>query len=277
MTDEEFVFYKDVSDKKRIARGANNRKGSKGTKKCTMPSDYLTKKEKLAMNGEVKTLELNKFYTYEEFKHMTKNMQIEWLAHMCEKYKIGANIIAADIFGINYSTMMNYFHVHDIARSDYNPNKYTSKGRLYLIEDLKKARSDGIAEEVAKVYGLPEKIFETELRDTEEPETLDELASDENVATAQGPIAKIIDTGLEARAKRLSREIEAEAEEKPENSDYPDILAPVDRKPKPPATMEYAEFAMDGFDTELFDLLKRRFKGKNVRVSLVCEVIGGDE
>ncbi len=41
--------------------------------------------------------------------------------------------------------------------------------------------------------------------------------------------------------------------------------------------MEYAEFAMDGFDTELFDLLRRRFEGKNVRVSLVCEVIGGED
>ena len=43
----------DVLQKKRIARGAYHRKNGSKSKRCTLPSDYLTAAEKRKLNGEV--------------------------------------------------------------------------------------------------------------------------------------------------------------------------------------------------------------------------------
>ena len=63
MNDEKYAFIEDVTERKSIARGAFHKKGGAKSNKCTLPSDYLTRKEREKMNGEVKTWNLNKFYT----------------------------------------------------------------------------------------------------------------------------------------------------------------------------------------------------------------------
>lgn len=49
---EDFDY--DVLQKKRTARGAQHRKGSK-SKRCILPHELMTKKELRAMNGPMKT------------------------------------------------------------------------------------------------------------------------------------------------------------------------------------------------------------------------------
>ena len=50
MKDAEYVFRKDIQDKKSIGRGAFHKKTGSKSKKCTLPSDYLSGKEKKALN-----------------------------------------------------------------------------------------------------------------------------------------------------------------------------------------------------------------------------------
>lgn len=60
MTDERFTFIEDCKDKKRTARGAHNKRTHCGKGGAVMfPSDYLTTKEKKAMNGECKAYRMN--------------------------------------------------------------------------------------------------------------------------------------------------------------------------------------------------------------------------
>ncbi len=54
MTDAEYLFRRDSADKKVTARSANKRVSGAKSKKCTLPSDYLTAAQKKRLNGEVK-------------------------------------------------------------------------------------------------------------------------------------------------------------------------------------------------------------------------------
>ena len=66
MTDERYTFVQDVKEKKRTARGYHNKVRRGGAMK--LPSDYLTKKERDAMNGECVTISLDRPMKWANFK-----------------------------------------------------------------------------------------------------------------------------------------------------------------------------------------------------------------
>lgn len=98
MTNAEYVYRQDVKEKSITKRSASktNRTG-KGP--VRFPSDYLTKKERNAMNEEVNSVELNKVYTYDEFKGLSDSMQIRLINHLINKYGVGINTIDIWYFG----------------------------------------------------------------------------------------------------------------------------------------------------------------------------------
>lgn len=53
-------FEKEVREKKSIASGARHRVNGSKSKRCTLPSDYLTPAQRKKLNGEVYTVNLNK-------------------------------------------------------------------------------------------------------------------------------------------------------------------------------------------------------------------------
>lgn len=108
LSDEEYVFRKDIVEKKRTATGAYHKKSGAKSKKCNFPSDYLTKKEKLKMNSEVKSWNLNEFYTWDDFKQMPKDIQIEYLQGLTNKYKVGQSAIETSLFRIAKGTLGHY-------------------------------------------------------------------------------------------------------------------------------------------------------------------------
>ena len=50
MTDAEYVFQQDVKERKKMKTGAMHRKCGSKSKKCTLPSDYLTPSQKKKLN-----------------------------------------------------------------------------------------------------------------------------------------------------------------------------------------------------------------------------------
>ena len=75
-------FDYNVKEKKRIAAGARARKCGSKSKRCTLPSDYLTPKQKKGLNGEVKTYNLSAPMTYGEFRDMPEDLQREYLTKL---------------------------------------------------------------------------------------------------------------------------------------------------------------------------------------------------
>ena len=84
----------DVMTKKRIARGAAARKCGSKSRRCTLPSDYLTDAQKKARNGKMSTYNLSKPMTYEQFKLMPRDLQREYLLKLRNDMHASARAIA---------------------------------------------------------------------------------------------------------------------------------------------------------------------------------------
>ncbi len=69
----------DIMEKKRIAQGARARKCGSKSRKCTLPSDYLTAAQKKGLNGKVSTYNLSEPMTYSKFRVMPDDLQKEYL------------------------------------------------------------------------------------------------------------------------------------------------------------------------------------------------------
>ena len=72
-------FDYDAMQKKRIARGASHMKCGSKSKKCTLPSDYLTAAQKRRLNGPVSTYKLDEPMNWESFKAMPEDLQKKYI------------------------------------------------------------------------------------------------------------------------------------------------------------------------------------------------------
>ena len=107
MKDEEYLFHSDCREKKNIARSArcartHNGKGGR----VKFPSDYLTKKELNAMNGEMKSYRLNDPMSWGEFKAMPDDLKITYIKALRETYN-APDLHIARMMGTNTCTFSN--------------------------------------------------------------------------------------------------------------------------------------------------------------------------
>ena len=80
--------------------------GSK-SKKCTLPHERLTKKERVSMNGEVKTYNVGKPMNWKTFKGMPLDLQKQYIRRL--QLTFSANdAMLADMFGISRPTVALY-------------------------------------------------------------------------------------------------------------------------------------------------------------------------
>jgi len=97
----------DAMQKKRIARGAANRKRGSKSKKCALPSDNLTTGQWKRRNGKVMSYQLNKPMAWADFKAMPLDIQSEYLSNLIHKY--GANSKSlGDMFGVTAQGVRDY-------------------------------------------------------------------------------------------------------------------------------------------------------------------------
>lgn len=105
MTDEKYVFITDCADKKRTARGIHNKRTHTGKGgKVIFPSDYLTRKEKEAMNGEVKTYALNRPMRWKEFKLLPDDVRREYITNLQKRFDVQQKDLAA-MLGVSVQTV----------------------------------------------------------------------------------------------------------------------------------------------------------------------------
>lgn len=84
MTDEKYCFTETERDRKHVARGACNKVGR--SRKVHMPSDYLSRKERDKMNGDVNIYKLNEPMGWKDFKMMPDDIQSQYLNGIISKY-----------------------------------------------------------------------------------------------------------------------------------------------------------------------------------------------
>ena len=99
MNDYEYAFHQDVSEKKNIAHSASHRRNGSKTKYVSLPSDHLTKKEKEALNGPVKTIKMNAPMNWEDFKSLDFDLQEKYIQCLIDGYSASSADIAK-MFGL---------------------------------------------------------------------------------------------------------------------------------------------------------------------------------
>lgn len=110
MDDAEYVFKQDAREKKIIAHSARKKVTHTG---CKLPSDYMTRKEKKAMNGEVKRMNIRKPMTYKYFKMMPGDLQAEYIMFLHDTFNASTEDIAKK-FGIARGSLHNYMYRNEL-------------------------------------------------------------------------------------------------------------------------------------------------------------------
>ena len=107
MTDAAFVYKQTNKERGRSARGAYHKKGGSRSKKCSLPSDKLTEKQRKELNGKVETYNMNKPMTWIEFLGMPLDIQEEYLIGMIIDHEARSKDLA-EMFGIVPHTLSKY-------------------------------------------------------------------------------------------------------------------------------------------------------------------------
>ena len=84
-------FDYDAMQKKRIARGASHMK--RGSKTCTLPSDYLTAAQKRRLNSPVSTYKLDEPMSWESFKAMPEDLQKQYILNLQNTYQANDKMV----------------------------------------------------------------------------------------------------------------------------------------------------------------------------------------
>ena len=100
LPDEQYVMISDSIEKKKIARSSHNRKTHCGKGgRVKFPSDYLSKKELKAMNGDVKSYNLNRPMTWEKFRSMPQDLQIMYIKKLRNEFGV-PDIVLSKAMGV---------------------------------------------------------------------------------------------------------------------------------------------------------------------------------
>ena len=100
LPDEQYVMISDSIEKKKIAHSSHNRKTHCGKGgRVKFPSDYLSKKELKAMNGDVKSYSLNRPMTWKEFRIMPQDLQIMYIKKLRNEFGV-PDIVLGKAMGI---------------------------------------------------------------------------------------------------------------------------------------------------------------------------------
>lgn len=145
MTDEKYVFVTDVRDKKRTARGSFNKRthaGKGGAVK--FPSDFLTRKELNAMNGEVKSYRLNDPMTWAEFKAMPDEIKISYISALRNKFGVPDSRIAK-MMGTNVCSMSQMLTKLGISvKSRSGMKEWDIDGWTAFVHDIPELKTDTV-------------------------------------------------------------------------------------------------------------------------------------
>lgn len=109
----DWELQKENQEKKTIARSARNKVTHTS---CKLPSDFMTKKEKLAMNGEVMTMKMNKPVKYQAFKLWPVDLQREYLENLVKEFNASINSVAK-MMGVAFSSFHLFLtsrHLRDV-------------------------------------------------------------------------------------------------------------------------------------------------------------------
>lgn len=98
MTDEKYVLRETNKERSKMAQGSRHKINGSKSRKCTLPHENLTRKELEKMNGECITINLNHFYTWEEFLAFSDDTKVDYIENLMSKYNVSISAISSVVF-----------------------------------------------------------------------------------------------------------------------------------------------------------------------------------
>ncbi len=148
MSDEAWEMVSDSRDKKITARSARSTRthcGKRGAVK--FPSDYKTRKELKAMNGDVVSYRMNEPMSWDEFVKMPVDLQRKYIEHLREKFNVPDQYIA-EMLGKERSVFVDHlFRLKMSADKWTESTPWDSEGFAAWRLGIEKSESEPAAEE----------------------------------------------------------------------------------------------------------------------------------
>ena len=174
MTDEKYTFIEDVREKKKTATGAHHKRthcGKGGA--IRFPSDFKTKKELKAMNGEVKSYKLNDPMSWAEFKAMPDDIKRNYITALRKKYNVSDKKIA-EMLGVEQTYFSSACRKLGIKSTRKSREKWDADGWYAWVNGVKLEAK----EEAEEVPVIEEKLEKRDEEVLEEAEKCDVPAAD---------------------------------------------------------------------------------------------------
>lgn len=159
MKDEEYLFHTDCRDKKIVARSARSKRTHNGKRgRVKLPSDYMTKKELNAMNGEVKSYRLNEPMSWKEFKAMPDDIKVTYIKLLREKYGVSDTNIGK-MLGVSQNGIASHLRKLGISspKGSYGKN-FDKEGWLAWCNGVPVAKEEVTEEEPIAEEPVEEEI-----------------------------------------------------------------------------------------------------------------------
>lgn len=115
MNDAEYVFHQTTRERKQSSIAARHIKRGSKTKKVSLPSDFMTKKEIKAMSGEIRAINFNAPVDYGTFLTFSESTQRQYVQHLCDEYNVSFTQVFKGAFGLSSSVM--YFECREHLQS----------------------------------------------------------------------------------------------------------------------------------------------------------------
>lgn len=173
MTDEKYTFIEDVREKKKTATGAYHKRthcGKGGA--IRFPSDFMTKKERDAMNGEVKSYKLNAPMSWAEFKAMPDDIKITYITALHNKFNVSDTKLA-EMFGKHQTRVSAEMRRLGVSCGRRGANTVWDKDGWYAWVNGVKMEAKEEAGEVSVIEEKLEKCDEEVLEPVEKCEDKD--------------------------------------------------------------------------------------------------------
>lgn len=127
MTDAEKMF-RQTSKERKNPRGVWAKKSGSRSKRCSLPSDNLTAKQRKELNGAVKEYSLNKPLYWTEFLQLPKDLQLEYMDKLINKLH-ARRVDVVGMFWVSQSTFNLWL------KKNYSESPFDSKSSPKRVSD----------------------------------------------------------------------------------------------------------------------------------------------
>ena len=132
MTEAARSYYEDVSTRAIVKKSAQHKKNGSAVQK--LGNRRMSWQEIYSKHGEVKTYDMEKFMTFSEFKEMPKDLQVEYVNKLQDKYDISIKHISRYLFNVGDGGLQSHLKMFDILKP-CNPDKHRGKTGLKQFQD----------------------------------------------------------------------------------------------------------------------------------------------